>query len=352
MENNIKASLCIGSYLDTLGFKDGLWEFNFGNDLNSLQKAILVMNEIQHNYLSLGGNEIDISDWRASDDTVMMIATIDAVNKGGGKENYKKEYLKIQSELKKKIRGSGMSTLKSLDLLRKNKKNEYHKSMGGNGAAMRTAYIGLKYNKETQLDKLIEESISSSRLTHNHTLGFLGGFVTAYFCSLAIRKINPFEWSNMLIDIIPKIDKYMKTTDINKEYNDDKDQFWSLWYKFNEEKLNHYEFKSEEFLFGADRYNSLVEYEPAITKENFDFSKFGASGIGAVLFAYDALLMSYNFKTKKFNFNNLVYFSALHFGDNDSTGIIAGNWYGAYLGFKDFDKNKITMLEFKSKLNI
>ena len=217
---------------------------------------------------------------------------------------------------------------------------------------MRTAYIGLKYYKESQLDKLIEESITSSRLTHNHTLGFLGGLVTAYFCSLAIRKINPFKWSNMLIDIIPNIDKYMKSTDIYKEYNDDKDKFWSLWYKFNEEKLNHYEFKSEEFLFGADRYNSLVEYEPAITKEHFDFSKFGASGIGAVLFAYDALLMSYNFKTKNFNFNNLVYFSTLHFGDNDSTGIIAGNWYGAYLGFEKFDKNKINMLEFKSKLNI
>ena len=108
MENNIKAALCIGSYLDTLGFKDGIWEFNFGNDLNSLQKAILIMNEIQHNYLSLGGEDIDISDWKASDDTVMMIATMDAIKKGGGIKNYTAEYLKIQSELKKKIRESGM----------------------------------------------------------------------------------------------------------------------------------------------------------------------------------------------------------------------------------------------------
>lgn len=350
MENKIKASLCIGSYLDTLGFKDGMWEFNFGNDLNSLQKAILVMNEIQHNYLALGGSDINIKDWKASDDTIMMISVKEAIKKGGGIKNYKNEFLKIKSELKKKIRGSGMSTLKSLDLLSKNKKNKYNKSMGGNGAAMRTAYIGLKYYKTSDLDKLIEESISSSRLTHNHTLGFLGGFVTAYFCSLALRNINPFEWSKMLITIIPNIDKYMKTTDIYNEYQEDKKQFWSLWYKFNEEKINHYEFKSSDFLFSADRYNSLVSYEPAITKEKFDFSKFGASGIGSTIFSYDALLMSYNFKLKKFNFNNLVYYSTLHFGDNDSTGIIAGNWYGAYLGFNNFDKNKINMLEFKSKL--
>ena len=156
----------------------------------------------------------------------------------------------------------------------------------------------------------------------------------------------------MLINIISKVDEYMKKTNIYEEYKKDKDQFWSLWYKFNEEKINHYEYKSEEFLFGADRYNSLVEYEPAITKEHFDYSKFGASGIGATIFAYDALLMSYNFKNKTFNFNNLVYFSALHFGDNDSTGMIAGNWYGAYLGFENFNKSKLNMLEFKSKLNI
>lgn len=350
MENNIKASFCIGSYLDTLGFKEGLWEFNFGNDVNSLQKAILVMSEIHHNYLSMGGSDIDISEWKASDDTVMMIATRDAIKKGGSIKNFTSEYLSIYPELKKKIRGSGRSTLQSLELLKKNKKNKYDKSMGGNGAAMRTAFIGLHYYKESQLEKLIEISIESSRLTHNHTLGFLGGFVTAYFCSLAMRKINPFEWSKMLIKVIPKVDKYMKTTDISKEYEEDKDDFWSLWYKFNEEKINHYEYKSQEFLFGADRYNSLVEYEPAITKENYDFSKFGASGIGAVIVAYDALLMSYNFEKKEFSFNTLVYFSTLHFGDNDSTGIMAGNWYGAYLGFQGFDKSKVNMLEFKKIL--
>ena len=77
----------------------------------------------------------------------MMIATMNAVKKGGGLENYKKEYLKIESELKKKIRGSGLSTLKSLQLLRTNKKNNYNKRMGGNGAAMRTGYIGLNIVK-------------------------------------------------------------------------------------------------------------------------------------------------------------------------------------------------------------
>lgn len=348
--DNINASLCIGSYLDTLGFKNGIWEFNFGNELDSLQKAILVMNEIQHNYFSLGGDNIDISDWSASDDTIMMIATRKAINNGGKENNFIEEYLNILPELSKNIRGSGLSTLESLKKLKKGDKVNYNKSMGGNGAAMRTAYIGLKYNDKKNLNDLIEKSIMSSRLTHNHTIGFLGGFVTAFFCALAIRKVDPFKWSTILMETISEVDKYMKTTDIYENYLNDKDQFWSLWDKFNEEKINHYEFKSEDFLFSADRYNSLIQYEPAILKEHNDFSKYGASGVGATILAYDSLLMSYDFKLKKFDFNNLVYFSTLHFGDNDSTGIIAGNWYGAYNGFYQFDKKKINMLEFKDDL--
>jgi ADP-ribosylarginine hydrolase len=350
IKNNINASLCIGSYLDTLGFKNSLWEFNFGNKLESLQKGIIVMSEIIHNYYSLGGNKIDISTWKASDDTIMMIATKKAVDNGGKDKDYEKEYLKILPELNKKIRGAGLSTITSLNKLKRNTEIKYDKFMGGNGAAMRTAYIGLKYYEESDIDKLIHQSIYSSRLTHNYTMGFLGGFVTALFCAFALRGIDPFKWAILLIDHISKVDNYMKNTDIYDLYQKDKDKFWDLWHKFIEEKLNFYEHKSTEFLFGADRYNNLLKYEPAITKENYDYSKFGASGIGAVIFAYDALLMSYNFKNKEYNFDNLVYYSTLHFGDNDSTGIIAGNWYGAYVGFKDFDQDKIDMLEFKKDL--
>ena len=51
-----------------------------------------------------------------------------------------------------------------------------------------------------------------------------------------------------------------------------------------------------------------------------------------------------------FSWQNLLYFSTLHFGDNDSTGIIAGAWYGALKGFEGFNKDKINELEFKNEL--
>ena len=55
--------------------------------------------------------------------------------------------------------------------------------------------IGLIYYKETDLEKLIENSIIASRVTHNYTLGFLGGLVTALFTSFAIET---YQYGNGL----------------------------------------------------------------------------------------------------------------------------------------------------------
>ena len=191
MNDNIKALLIFGSYLDTLGFYNGNWEFNFNNKPVTLKEAMLVQNEIVNNYYSLGGNKINISKWNASDDTIMMIATKVACDKNGTIDNFKNEYLNILDKLKDSKRASGYTTIKSLELLKINKRIKYNKLMGGNGAAMRTAYIGIKY--KNNLDDLIKKSISSSRLTHNYPLGFLGGLVTALFTSYAIKNINPFD---------------------------------------------------------------------------------------------------------------------------------------------------------------
>jgi ADP-ribosylglycohydrolase len=54
--------------------------------------------------------------------------------------------------------------------------------------------------------------------------------------------------------------------------------------------------------------------------------------------------------TLKYNWQSLVFFSTLHFGDNDTTGAIAGMLFGALRGFDGVDKNVINMLEFKKEL--
>ena len=49
----------------------------------------------------------------------------------------------------------------------------------------------------------------------------------------------------------------------------------------------------------------------------------------------------------KYSYENLIYFSTLHFGDNDSTGCIAGCWFGALTGFQYYNKIIHNQLEFK-----
>ena len=53
----------------------------------------------------------------------------------------------------------------------------------------------------------------------------------------------------------------------------------------------------------------------------------GSNGLGSVLIAYDALLGC------KGDWNELCLRGVLHGGDNDSTGTIAGAWFGAMYGF-------------------
>lgn len=374
IKNKIEASLVLGSYLDTLGFKNGEWEFNFNRRPETFKDAFLIQNEIIHNYYSLGGINIDISKWNASDDTIMMIATKKACLNGDDLKNFMIEYLKIYDDLKDFKRGSGITTLESLKKLSEKKTIKYNENMGGNGAAMRTSYIGIKFYKEKDIDKLVEASIYSSRLTHNYPMGFLGGLVTALFTSFAIRNINPFEWGSRLLKLEEDgiFDKYMKTSNIFEKYKKDKEEFFDLWKKFVELRLPIYELKTREYLYSADRYNDLLQYTPGVNikkkdqnynfKSKIDLFRFASTGVGGTIVAYDSLLMSISSvsqelddtKKLKFSWENLVYFSTLHFGDNDSTGIIAGCWFGALRGIKDISKEyyeKIkNQLEFKKEL--
>lgn len=371
INDKMKASMILGSYLDTLGFFNGKWEFNFNTDIYTIKNAILVQNEIITQYFALGGADIDLKALKliASDDTIMMIATKDACLKGGKINDFMDEYIKIIPELDDVKRQSGYVTVTSLKKLQKTKNIKsikYERIMGGNGAAMRTSFIGLKYYKENMIDDLIEKSIDASRLTHNYPMGFLGGLVTALFCSYGMRNIAPWKWGQLLIDLnnSGKIDKYMEKIGIKDKYDEDKYKFWDPWYKYVEVRLPKFYVKSKEFIFCSNRISDLINYVPGVTVKNnqADFSKFGSTGCGATLLAYDSFLCSLNLKRKvesfekltmddiNFSWQNLLFFSTLHFGDNDSTGIIAGSWYGALKGFDGFKKEKMNELEFKKEL--
>lgn len=366
IKDKINTSLLLSSYLDTLGFKNSEWEFNFNfkNNNNPLQANVIWLHII-HNFYVLGGLNIDISDWNSSDDTILSIATTEACLKGGTINDYINSYNSYLKLLEDPKRASGVNTINTLKKIVKLKdvnKLQYSDSMGGNGAAIRTSPIGLIFYKEIDLDKLIKQSIESSRITHNYTMGFLSGLVSALFTSYAIRNIPINEWCNLLLELHEsgKIENYMKTTNINNKFLVDQKDFWNKWYQYREKRLQNILKKdADKYLYPLDRIDDMKDYFPG-TKYNNDltnYNQWGASGIGAVIMAYDSLLLSLYFdkKTKKYklSLDSLIFFSTLHFGDNDSTGTIAGSWFGAYQGSEKYEEfsEKFLQLEFYEKIN-
>lgn len=70
----------------------------------------------------------------------------------------------------------------------------------------------------------------------------------------------------------------------------------------------------------------------------------GSSGHDAPMIAYDAILGSGN------NWTELANRAFFHGGDNDSTGAIAGCWWGAMYGFQGVSANNYKHIEYRNRL--
>ena len=342
IEDRKTASIFLSSYLDTLGFFNGNWEFNFGNNpITNINLCHIINNHIHNDFFIKGGfSNINISKWNSSDDTLLLMATAEACLNGSTEKDFIKSFLKYKNMLDDDKRASGNHTLKMLKILKKKKKLSaipYTSGAGGCGASMRTGPIGAYYWKPSD-QKLIETAIMSSRLTHNYPLGFLGGMTNALFVSFALQNISPTKWCDKLIELNENetIDNIMKNTNIYEKYMDDKDIFWDKWYEYQEKRLAK--------LSNTNTPMDLVKekiFSPQIYGKNLtDYSKWGANGSDSVMIAYDCLLLC------KGSWDSLIFFSTLHFGDNDTTGTIAGGLYGAMYGFQNTDFNKMKQLEF------
>lgn len=335
---------------DTIGFKNGEWEFNHGK--NATLETVL---EFIFEFIDMGGiNGINLKDWIVSDDTLYHVAIGTALLQYKGKldHDFIKEVkielvamhnLMIDEKNKKGFyRFPGVRTTLALNTMTSDydARNEpYSKHAGGNGAAMRSLCIGLLFDKADKFELLVEMSITLSKLTHNAPIGFLAGFTSAYFVSLAIQGIDIKKWGKLLMEHLESqlIKKYIDTEN-QHEFLD------YLTYIHNWKVYLETRFDDDRLLKTRSTQNMIFRlkyYHENFNKESKSIEKIGSSGYCAMIMAYDALLDCDGCWEK------LVFYAMLHPGDSDTVGAIAGGLYGAVYGYGDVSPNMLKHLEEK-----
>lgn len=353
MEERYVASVLLHAVGDTIGFKNGEWEFNHGKKIVDWEYTSEIINE----YIRLGGsNGINLKGWHVSDDTVLHLATLaslidpDSISSMSKlTQRATKEFLKRFDDLEG--RAPGNTTVQALHQ-HQTKEIEwngrsYETAQGGSGASMRTPGIGLAFHKDDQLSQLVSASILNSQITHNSAVGYLGGLTTAYFTSLAINDIDVEEWPFRLIELLrgdlvtTVIKKYRPDT--LEDYRRDSEIFLNKWIRYVDLRFD----DKKKPLFNRAMMNP--NYRMHFYYKHFGYHKTkiifpGSGGDDSVIIAYDCLLDSEN------HWDTLVIYSMLHLGDSDTVGCIAGAWFGAKYGFTQVPTNHTKHLEYKKEL--
>jgi ADP-ribosylglycohydrolase len=315
---------------DTIGFKNGEWEFNMGEKNVSPE----YVNELIYNYISIGADisTINFSSWKASDDTLfyyetfkVLLENYDNLDYQNFGEKLREAYLRLYNELEdtSEIRAPGKTTMESLRTQRNIKWNElpYNPDNKGAGPASRAGCIGIFLNHDNNKEMFAAYCDTCSRITHNSGIAILGAYTAALFTYFSISKENVNLWPFILLENLKDgyIDKHIKNTRPH-EYSlflRDKVIFMSQWEKYINFRFHGQNPRTDlKFITNLVlRYKYLSEN---FSKGHTDFA--GSCGDDSVIMAYDALLSSDNIQ-------KLVYYAALIPGDSDTVAALAFSWF-------------------------
>lgn len=367
-----KACMLYGALGDAIGYKNGAWEFEL--DGKEILKQVQQMGGIDKIWV----NE---EEWPVSDDTIMHLATCvalwqtlhpDAVVRSKLKSlsmeknvefetllsqaasivsEYKLKTLiivsvdnAIRSDFEKAIirwytrcisamdgRAPGRQTLDAVAKYLEHGKmpNQLSSIAGGNGAAMRCMCIGLV---TSSVDTIVELAGIASVATHPNVTGVLGGIMSAAFTSMAMQNIHPIHWPFLFFEryygpSIEWIKRRFNLSAINDTY------FCDQWYRYLGARFTTSEKGAKKAKFSKTWLGDLVERQDFFGqfafKNSAGHSWNGSSGHDSVMIAYDSLLYL------PADWHTVLFLSAIHGGDSDSTASIAGAFFGAYIGMKN-----------------
>jgi len=313
---------------DTIGYYNGNWEFNRG-DINVGPDYV---NELIYEFIYLGGvNDLSIKNWRASDDTILYMATLDVLTKkftniNDFGEKIRNAYLSAKPKIQD--RHPGQTTNDGLEVQQNIKWNmlPYNSRSIGAGSAMRSGCIGIFYPGRHNRRILIELSVESSRITHNSTTAILGSVVASLFTAYGLERVPINLWPHKLLKLLRSnmIDDYMKKSRSKNEYESyerEKIIYIGQWDKYVTLMFSGINIRSNNERLMR---NPVLRYK--YLSENFSkgCGMPGACGDDSVIMAYDALLRSDGI------FEKLIVYSILHPGDSDTVGSIAFSWFGAF----------------------
>lgn len=364
-KNDIEAryvcSFLLHALGDTIGFKNGNWEFNYYKP-----SSLTTVSEFVYEFIDLGGvNGINLEGWHVSDDTMYGMATGKAMltfekreGEGEGEGVTEKFILFLKDQLtmymglmmmeeeQQKIkRYPGTNINKYIDKFTDvvdGRNLPYDPRSGGNGAAMRALPVGMALWREEELDLLIKCSVETSKVTHNSPIGYLAGFTASYFASLAVRKVELSEWPILLLGILDseKIRKYVDLDNI--DVMGDYVTYVRYWKKYVDTR------------FKDGKPMKLKVHTNLIFRTKYYYDNFvlgddratfiGISGHCGMIMVYDTLLDCGD------KWEKLIFYGILHPGDSDTIGAIAGGLYGLLYGIGDVPLRMLSHLEERDNL--